>query len=54
MRAFRAGAVGIDDHVAWLRGSGEVPFPVQARLFAPVYWNNKLSYRLKQHGPGKA
>jgi len=54
MRAFRAGTLGVDAHVAWLHGSGEIPFPVQARLFSPVYWNNKLSYRLKQHGAGKA
>jgi hypothetical protein len=50
MLRFRAGAVGPDEHVAWLRRSGEVPFPVQAKLFAPVYWNNKLSYRLAKQG----
>jgi hypothetical protein len=47
---FRAGHVPMGEHVAWLQQFGEVPFPVQARLFAPVYWNNKLSYRLK-HTP---
>jgi hypothetical protein len=46
---FRARAVSLEDHVAWLHQFGEIPFPVQARLFAPVYWNSKLSYRLK-HG----
>lgn len=50
MLAFRAGTTGIDEHVEWLRRWGPVPFPVQARLFSPVYWNSKLSYRLKQHG----
>jgi hypothetical protein len=49
MRAFRAGEISVDAHVEWLRRFGEIPFPVQARLFAPVYWNNKLSYRLKKH-----
>jgi hypothetical protein len=48
MRRFRAGELGIEDHVAWLRSWGEIPFPVQARLFSPVYWNSKLSYRLRQ------
>lgn len=48
MRAFRAGTIGVDEHAQWLHGFGEVPFPVQAKLFSPVYWNNKLSYRLKQ------
>jgi hypothetical protein len=46
MARFRASAIGLDEHVAWLRQFGEIPFPVQARLFAPVYWNSKLSYRL--------
>jgi hypothetical protein len=44
---FRGGDVSIGAHVTWLQQFGEVPFPAQARLFAPVYWNNKLSYRLK-------
>jgi hypothetical protein len=47
MTRFRAGEVALDDHVAWLQRFGEIPFPVQARLFAQVYWSNKLSYRLK-------
>ncbi len=47
MARHRAGEVSIGDHVAWLKQWGEIPFPAQARLFAAVYWNNKLSYRLK-------
>jgi hypothetical protein len=48
MCAFRAGAVSLADHVAWLKKHGDIPFPDQARLFAPVYWNSKLSYRLRK------
>jgi hypothetical protein len=48
MSALRAGSISIDQHVEWLHQWGEIPFPSQARLFAPIYWNNKLSYRLKQ------
>jgi hypothetical protein len=47
MSAFHAGRTTLKEHVAWLERHGEVPFPDQAKLFAPVYWNNKLSYRLK-------
>lgn len=47
MRRFREGTVTVDDHARWLEAFGEIPFLTQARLFAPVYWNNKLSYRLK-------
>ena len=50
MSAFRAGARSLDEHVAWLKKHGDIPFPDQARLFAPVYWNSKLSHRL-QKGP---
>jgi len=50
MSAFRAGDVTVDEHVAWLGRHGEIPFPDQARLFGPVYWNNKLSYRLRKAG----
>jgi hypothetical protein len=49
MGRFRKGAIGMEAHLAWLHRFGEIPFPIQARLFAPVYWNNKLSYRLKKH-----
>lgn len=48
MARFRAGEIGLDDHVAWLQRSGEIPFLLAARLFAQVYWSNKLSYRLKK------
>jgi len=48
MSAFRAGARSLDDHVAWLKMHGEIPFPDQARLFAPTYWNSKLSHRLRK------
>ena len=48
MRAFRARELSMGQHVAWLEQFGEVPFPDQARLFGPVYWNNKLSYRLRK------
>jgi hypothetical protein len=50
MGKLRKGEVSIDEHVAWLGHSGEVPFPVQARLFAPIYWKSKLSYRLRHPG----
>ncbi|HZS36950.1 MAG TPA: hypothetical protein VFF06_08990 [Polyangia bacterium] len=49
MGKFRAGAIPVEAHVDWLQQHGEVPFPIQARLFSQVYWNNKLSYRLKKH-----
>jgi hypothetical protein len=48
MSALRAGGLSIDAHVEWLRSFGDVPFRPQARLFAPVYWNSKLSYRLSK------
>lgn len=48
MSGLRAGQLSIAAHVEWLKQFGEIPFPVQARLFAPVYWNNKLSYRLRK------
>jgi hypothetical protein len=44
----RADAIGIDEHVAWLEQWGDVPFSDQARLFAPIYWDNKLSYKLRK------
>jgi hypothetical protein len=47
MSALGSGTMSIHDHVAWLHSRGEVPFVDQARLFAPLYWNNKLSYRLR-------
>jgi hypothetical protein len=50
MSGLRAGAVSTADHVAWLKSRGDVPFLDQARLFAPVYWNSKLSHRLRR-GP---
>ena len=46
MAALRAGELDLAAHVAWLEQSGPVPFPDQARLFAPIYWGNKLSYKL--------
>ena len=49
MNALRDGKLSAAAHVEWLREHGEIPFPVQARLFSPVYWNNKLSYRLRKH-----
>jgi hypothetical protein len=49
MGALRVGAISASGHVEWLGQLGEIPFPVQARLFSPVYWNNKLSYRLRKH-----
>jgi len=48
MTRFRSGEIGLDDHVTWLHRFGEIPFPLAARLFAQVYWGNKLSYRLKK------
>jgi hypothetical protein len=47
MSALRAGTVSIDEHVAWLEQFGEVPFRAQAQLFAPIYWQSKLSHRLR-------
>ena len=35
MGRFRKGAIGMDAHLAWLHRFGEIPFPIQARLFAP-------------------
>ena len=48
MSRLRTGALSVDEHVEWLHKDGEIPFPDQARLFAPVYWNSKLSYRLRK------
>ncbi len=48
MSRLRVGDVSGDAHEEWLRQWGEIPFPDQARLFAPAYWNNKLSYRLRK------
>src|SRR5262249_1009783 len=48
----RAGRLGPDEPLAWLHRHGEIPFPTQARLFAPVYWNAKISYRLKNEVVG--
>jgi hypothetical protein len=50
MAALRAGARSLDEHIDWLRRDGDVPFPVQAHAFAPVYWKNKLSVRLRATG----
>ncbi|MBK8234437.1 MAG: hypothetical protein IPK74_02670 [Deltaproteobacteria bacterium] len=50
MAALRSGAIEPAAHLAWLGRFGAVPFPDQARLFAPLYWHNKLSYRLRQLG----
>jgi hypothetical protein len=50
MLGWRQGSVSIEEHRRWLESFGPVPFPTQAKLFAPVYWNNKLSYRLKKYG----
>jgi hypothetical protein len=47
MTAFRTGAISIDQHVDWLAQSGDVPFVTQARLFAPVYWKNKISVKVR-------
>jgi hypothetical protein len=43
----REGALTAGEHLEWLKQFGEIPFPDQARLFAQVYWHNKLSYRLR-------
>jgi hypothetical protein len=48
MSRFRAGELSIDEHVRWLESRGEIPFRDQAKLFSPVYWNSKLSYRLRK------
>jgi hypothetical protein len=48
MLGWRQGSVSIEEHQRWLESFGPVPFPTQAKLFAPVYWNNKLSYRLRK------
>src|SRR5690606_13586150 len=48
MAALRAGELGMREHAAWLESFGEIPFRDQARLFAPIYWDNKLSYKLKK------
>jgi hypothetical protein len=48
MSGLRTGRVTLDDHVRWLQRHGEIPFPDQARLFAPVYWNAKISHRLQR------
>ncbi len=48
MAKLRAGEVGPDAHLEWLRRDGEIPFRDQARLFAPMYWDNKLSYKLRK------
>jgi len=48
MAALREGHTSMSEHVEWLEQWGEIPLPDQAKLFAPVYWNNKLSYKLKK------
>jgi hypothetical protein len=48
MARVRSKQIGLEEHARWLEQWGEVPFLDQARLFAPVYWNNKLSYRLRK------
>lgn len=48
MARLRSKELPVSAHVKWLEQWGEIPFLDQARLFAPVYWNNKLSYRLRQ------
>jgi hypothetical protein len=53
MSTLRSGDTSIDEHVAWLHRLGEVPFRAQAQLFAPTYWNGKLSYRLKELGSAR-
>lgn len=50
MAALRAGATSLGEHIDWLRQGGEVPFPAQAHAFAPVYWRNKISVRLRATG----
>jgi len=47
MAAFHDGSLDIDAHVAWLGAPGTIPFESQARAFAPHYWRNKISQRLK-------
>lgn len=47
MAAFRSGAISIDQHVDWLGPSGDIPFVTQARAFAPVYWKNKISVKVR-------
>jgi hypothetical protein len=47
MAAFRAGAISVDRHADWLWQAGDIPFGVQARLFAPVYWKNKISVKVR-------
>jgi hypothetical protein len=47
MAAFRSGALSVDEHVEWLGHTGEVPFATQARAFAPVYWKNKISVKVR-------
>jgi hypothetical protein len=48
MAALRRGEITAAEHLRWLTATGEIPFLDQARLFAPIYWNNKLSYRLRK------
>ncbi len=48
MARLRGGEVDLDEHVAWLERQGEIPFRDQAKLFAHVYWENKLSYKLRK------
>jgi hypothetical protein len=52
MAELRAGRMDPDEHLAWLHRHGEIPYPTQARLFAPMYWNAKISYRLKNEVVG--
>jgi hypothetical protein len=47
MAGLRAGAISIDRHVEWLWQGGDVPFVTQARAFAPVYWKNKISVKMR-------
>lgn len=51
MARLRARTIDLAEHVRWLEQWGDVPFPDQARLFAAVYWHNKLSYRLRRSSP---
>ena len=57
----RPAFVGVEEHMSRFapravdrraRGVAEgprrIPFRDQARLFSPVYWNSKLSYRLRK------
>jgi len=48
MARLRRREIDLDAHVAWLGQWGPIPFPDQARLFAPIYWDNKLSYKLRK------